>query len=99
MCHVHAGVHTEEKSLLRSSCISTLPGDLARAKPAVPGVPSHLAVPGLMARAGNAAFYDEPELGQTTPPVQRSPLQFRHTGTALNVTQWCPARANLNLRL
>ena len=86
VCHVHAGGHSQQKSLIRSSGISTLPWDLGRAKPAVPGVPGHLAVPELMERAGNAAFYDEPELGRTTPPVQRPTSQFTHTGAALHVT-------------
>lgn len=86
VCHVHAGVPSQQKSLIRSSCISALPWDLGRAKPTMPCVPGHLATPELMVRAGNAAFYDEPEMGRTTPPVQRPISQFTHTGAALHVT-------------
>ena len=46
----------------------------------VPNLPRHLATPSLMERAGDPAFYDEPELGRTTPPAERPPSQFTPSG-------------------
>ena len=37
----------------------------------MPALPRHLATPDLMERAGDPAFYDEPELARTSPPAAR----------------------------
>ena len=39
----------------------------------MPTLPRHLATPDLMERAGDPAFYDEPELARTSPPAARRP--------------------------
>ena len=73
----------QPESLIRSSCISAMPWDIGQerlAPNAVPNLPRHLATPSLMERGGDSAFYDEPELGRTTPPAHTPASRFTPEG-------------------
>ena len=54
----------------------------------VPNLPRHLATPSLMQRAGDPTFYDEPELGRTTPSAKCLTSQFTEAGIAAAPMSW-----------